>query len=254
MIERIDLNADLGESVGPKIIGDDDAMLDIVSSANVACGFHAGNPDVMARTMRSAARRGVGIGAHPGFADLEGFGRRRMDLPADSLSNLVCYQVGAAQGMAHAVGAKLKHLKLHGALSNMACEDKALAITCFRAALSVVPELVVVVLPATAQEFAAKEIGCPVACEIFSDRAYNDDATLIDRKEAGAVIHNPEVAASRVVEMVRAKSIIARSGKRIPTQIDTICVHGDTPDAVKLANVTRSALEDAGLSIVAFGC
>lgn len=252
MTSRVDLNADMGESFGPWVMGDDTALLDIVTSANIACGFHAGDPDVMARTMRAATHRGVGIGAHPGFADLQGFGRYRMSLPAESLGNLVRYQVAAARGMARAVGADLRHIKLHGALANMASENADLALTCYRAALSVAPELVVMVLAGTAQQAAVQELGCAAACEIFADRAYNDDATLVDRMLPGAIIHDPERAARRMVEMVQAGAIITESGKRIPTRIDTICLHGDTPEAVDIAATTRHALEAASIKVQRF--
>lgn len=252
MTRTVDLNADMGESFGHWTLGDDAALLDIVTSANIACGFHAGDPDVMARTMQAAARRDVGIGAHPGFADLQGFGRQRMSLPADSLTHLVQYQLGAAQAMARAAGAEVRHLKLHGALANMASEDRAMALTCYRAALSVAPEIIIMVLAGTAQQAAAAELGCRTACEIFADRAYNDDATLVDRSLPGAVIHDPDTAARRITEMVLAGEIIAASGKRIPTRIDTICLHGDTPGARDLAQATRRALEAAGITVARF--
>lgn len=252
MTVRVDLNADMGESFGPWVMGDDLALLDIVTSANIACGLHAGDPDVMSRTMRAASGKGVGIGAHPGFADLQGFGRRRMSLPGESLGNLVQYQIGAAQGMARAAGAEIRHLKLHGALANMASEDKATALTCYRAALSVAPDIVVMVLAGTAQEAAVRELGCDAACEIFADRAYNDDATLVDRSLPGAVIHDAARAASRIVKMIRAGAIITENGKHIPTRIDTVCLHGDTPKAVGIASCTRRALEAAGILVTRF--
>lgn len=252
MTGTVDLNADMGESFGPWVMGNDMALLDIVTSANIACGFHAGDPDVMARTMAAATARGVGIGAHPGFADLQGFGRNRMSVPGDSLGNLVRYQVAAAEGMARSVGGQLRHLKLHGALANMASEDKTMALTCYRAALSVAPDVIVMVLAGTAQEAAVRELGCAAACEIFADRAYNDDATLVDRGLPGAVIHDATRAAARMVEMVGQGAIITECGKRIPTRIDTICLHGDTPEAVDIARATRGALQDAGISVTCF--
>ncbi|MEO0831278.1 MAG: 5-oxoprolinase subunit PxpA [Pseudomonadota bacterium] len=252
MTERVDLNADMGESFGPWVMGNDMALLDVVTSVNIACGFHAGDPDVMARTMRAAFERGVGIGAHPGFADLQGFGRQRMSLPGESLGNLIGYQIGAAQAMARSVGAEVRHLKLHGALANMASEDKEMALTCYRAALSVAPNVIVMVLAGTAQEAAVRELGALAACEIFADRAYNDDATLVDRSLPGAVIHDVNRAATRMVEMVRAGAIITETGKHIPTRIDTICLHGDTPEALDIAKATRGAFEDAGILLGQF--
>jgi UPF0271 protein len=252
MTRTVDLNADMGESFGPWVMGNDAALLKIVTSANIACGFHAGDPDVMATTMRLAGENGVGIGAHPGFNDLQGFGRQRMTLPTDSLANLVRYQLGAAQGMACALGVELRHLKLHGALANMAAEDAAMAETCYRAALSVAPEITIMVLAGTAQQQAAQTLGCNTACEIFADRAYNDDATLVDRALPGAVIHDAQKAAARIVAMVQEGAIIAESGKRIPTRIDTICLHGDTAEAIDIARETRAALEAAGITLAKF--
>lgn len=246
---KVDLNSDMGEGFGPWPMGDDAALLKIVTSANVACGFHAGDPDVMARVMRLAVENGVGIGAHPGFPDLQGFGRRKMEVPQGTLANMIRYQVGAAQAMAASVGGRLRHIKLHGALANMAAEDEAMARVAYEAALGVQPDLVVMVLAATAQARAATALDCAVAHEIFADRAYEDDATLVDRRKPGAVIHDPERAAERMVEMVKAGAIIAESGKRIPTRIDTICLHGDTPEAVAIGRAVRAALEGAGVEV-----
>lgn len=252
MTRTVDLNADMGESFGAWTMGDDPALLEVVTSANIACGMHAGDWDVMAGTMRAAKANNVGIGAHPGFPDLQGFGRRRMHVPLDSLGNLVRYQLGAARGMAQVQGAQVRHLKLHGALANMASEDKAMARACYEAAPSVDPEIIIMVLAGTAQQAAATELGCKAACEIFADRAYNDDATLVDRSQPGAVIHDAEVAAKRMVDMVSAGAIITESGKHIPTRIDTICLHGDTAEAVQIAQATRRALEADGVTLRAF--
>lgn len=249
MMPKVDLNSDMGEGFGPWPMGDDAALLRVVTSANIACGFHAGDPDVMARTMRLAVENGVGIGAHPGFPDLQGFGRRKMEVPHPTLANMVRYQIGAAAAIAASVGGRLRHLKLHGALANMAAEDAAMARVCYEAALGVQPDLVVMVLAATEQERAAKSLGCAVAHEIFADRAYEDDATLVDRRKPGAVIHDPARAAARMVEMVQEGAIIAESGRRIPTRIDTICLHGDTPEAVEIARAVRAALEGAGVEV-----
>lgn len=249
MTRRIDLNADMGESFGPWVMGNDEALLDVITSANVACGYHAGDPDVMARTMAMAVEKGVGIGAHPGFPDLQGFGRHRRDMPHGTLANMVRYQVGAAQAMARSAGGSIRHLKLHGALANMASEDEAMARACYEAALSVQPDLVIMVIAQTAQQRAAETLGCAVAAEIFADRAYNDDATLVDRRKPGAMVHDAELAASRMVAMVREGAIITESGKRIPGAIDTICCHGDTPEAVAIAAAVRAALEADGVEL-----
>lgn len=246
---RVDLNADMGESFGPWRMGDDAALLRTVTSANIACGGHAGDADVMAATMALAHENGVGIGAHPGFMDLAGFGRNRMSVPRATLQNQIRYQVAASVGMARSVGAKVRHLKLHGALSNMASEDPVLARDLYEAALSVDPDLIVMILAATAHQQAVEELGCAWAGEIFADRAYNDDATLVDRSIKGAVIHDPVIAGIRMVQMVKAGAIITDSGKHIPAAIDTICLHGDTPTAVQIAGSVRTALEGAGVTV-----
>ena len=252
MTRSVDLNADMGESFGAWTMGDDAALLGVISSANIACGFHAGDPDVMARTMAGAVARGVGIGAHPGFADLQGFGRHRLQQPLDTTANAIRYQIGAAQAMARAAGGRVRHLKLHGALANMASEDESLARACYQAALSVDPDLIIMVLAATAQERAARALGCLWAGEIFADRAYNDDGTLVDRRLPGAVIHDPAVAGPRIRQMVEEGAIITESGARLPAAIDTICLHGDTPAAVDLARAVRGTLEQAGIAIRPF--
>ena len=248
----VDLNADMGESFGPWKMGDDAALLSIVTSANVACGGHAGDADVMAATMTLAHQNGVGIGAHPGFMDLAGFGRNRMSVPRETLQNQVRFQVGASLGMAKSVGAKVRHLKLHGAMANMASEDEKMARDLYEAALSVDPDLIIMVLAATAQQKAVEALGCAWAGEIFADRAYNDDATLVDRSLDGAVIHDEELAGARMVEMVKAGAIITQSGKHIPTRIDTICLHGDTAEAVQIAGSVRRQLEAAGITLAQF--
>ncbi|MGC6527628.1 MAG: LamB/YcsF family protein [Paracoccaceae bacterium] len=248
----VDLNADMGESFGPWVMGNDQALLDIVTSANVACGFHGGDPDVMLKTMRLAAQNGVGIGAHPGFHDLQGFGRHRLHIPIATLQNQIRYQIGAAQAMAKAAGTALRHVKLHGALSNMTCEDQDMARACYEAALSVAPDLIMMVLTASEQEKAVKALGCSWVGEIFADRAYNEDATLVDRKKAGAVIHDAKIAGPRIAQMVKEGAIITETGKRIPAKIDTICLHGDTPEALDIAKSVRSALESEGIILRAF--
>ncbi|AFO92527.1 5-oxoprolinase subunit PxpA [Phaeobacter inhibens] len=252
MSKTVDLNADMGESFGAWTMGDDAALLDVVSSANIACGFHAGDPDVMAATMARARDHGVGIGAHPGFDDLQGFGRRRMQVPQGTLANMIRYQLGAAQGMARAAGTKVRHLKLHGALSNMASVDHVMARACYEAALELDPDLIIMVLAATAMEEVVRELGCNWCGEIFADRAYNDDGTLVDRSLPGAVIHDPALAGPRILQMVQEGAIITESGARIPTAIDTICLHGDTPTAVELARAVRQSLSEGGIEVRAF--
>ena len=248
----VDLNADMGESFGPWVMGRDAELLEVITSANIACGFHAGDPDVMAQTMATAVARGTGIGAHPGFPDLQGFGRRKMQLSQDSLRNLVAYQFGAARAMAHAAGGEVRHLKLHGALANMCSADEAMARAAYEGALSVDPEIIVMVLAATAQQRAVEALGCHWAGEIFADRAYNDDATLVDRSQPGAVIHDAELAARRMVAMVQAGAIITESGKHISAAVDTICLHGDGKTALEIARHVRRALEAAGVTLEIF--
>ncbi len=248
----VDLNSDMGEGFGPWKMGDDVALLDVVTSANIACGFHAGDPDQMFSCMDNAVKNDVGIGAHPGFLDLQGFGRRRMNVPIETLKNWIRYQVGAAEAMAQAAGGNVRHVKLHGALSNMTSEDQAMARATYEAVLSVNPDTILMVLAATAQERAVKELGCLWAGEIFADRPYNDDATLVDRSLPGSVIHDPDIATARIVDMVKESAIISESGKRIETRIDTICLHGDEPSALALANGVRTGLESAGIQIKKF--
>ena len=249
---QVDLNSDMGEGFGPWPMGDDAGLLNIVTSANVACGFHAGDADTMARTMALAVENKVGIGAHPGFPDLQGFGRRQMQVPLPTLANMVRYQVGAAQAMARSVGGKVRHLKLHGALSNMACVDAEMARTCFEAALEVDPDIIIMGLAATKMQDVARDLGCKWAGEIFADRAYNPDGTLVDRRLPGAMIHDPTEAAMRIVQMVSEGAILAGDGQRLETRIDTICVHGDSAAAVALSRAVRKGLESAGVSVCAF--
>ena len=248
----IDLNADMGESYGSWRKGNDAALLSIVSSANVACGFHAGDPDVMMKTMTLAKNNSVGIGAHPGFADLQGFGRRRVQISMNTLQNQIRYQIGAANAIAAAAGTHLRHVKLHGALSNMTCEDPIMARSCYEAALSVAPNLSMMVLAATAQMEAVKELGCKWVAEIFADRVYNDDGTLVDRSSPSALIRDAKVAGPRIAQMIKEKAIITNSGKRIKTRIDTVCVHGDTPEAINIAKSVAYALKDAGIILRKF--
>ena len=249
MTRRVDLNADMGESFGPWTMGDDGALMEIITSANIACGFHAGDPDVMARTMRDAIAAGVSMGAHPGFADLKGFGRHRLPLPEQEIRNLLIYQIGAAQAMARACGGALRHVKMHGALSNMASEDRGLAEACFGTIHEIAPELTIVGLAGTVMEDAARAIGCRWAGEIFADRAYNPDATLVDRRLPGAMVRDAGIAGERIVAMLRAGAILPEEGAPIPTRIDTICVHGDTPEALALCRSVRAAVEAAGFEV-----
>lgn len=252
MKATIDLNADMGEGFGPWRMGDDAALLDLVSSANVACGFHAGDAATMARVMADAAARGVGIGAHPGLPDKQGFGRRNMALSPDEARAMVAYQLGAARGMAASVGAELRHLKLHGALANMAARDEALARACFQGALSVDPDIILLVMAGTAQARAAQALGARSAQEIFADRAYLPDGLLMPRGQKGAVLHDPQEISDRVLAMLEAGAVIAHDGTPVDLAMDSICLHGDTEAAVGIARHLRAALEQAGVRVRAF--
>lgn len=244
---RVDLNADLGEGAGA-----DAALCTVITSANICCGLHAGSAQETARVMRIAAARGVGLGAHPGFDDRAHFGRTRIALDETAITDLIAYQTGAAMALARANGLELRHFKLHGALANMAAENAALAEACFRAALQVAPDLRLMVPAATAQQAAAKTLDAPWAGEIYADRAYNPDATLVDRAKPGAVIEEAATAAARILEMLRARAIIATNGHRTPARIDTICLHGDSLDALKMARSLRAHLEAAGVVLARF--
>lgn len=249
---HIDLNADLGESFGSWVKGNDEALLDIISSANIACGFHAGDPDVMAKTIKLAKNRGVGIGAHPGFDDLVGFGRRRLNLPIETIQNQIRYQIGAIKAMVNAEGTTITHVKLHGALSNMCSENYELAKACYEAVMSVTKEVPIMALVKTKQQDAVENLKANWVGEIFADRSYNDDATLVDRSMPGAVIADPIAAGSRVAEMISRSAIITHTGKEIKTKIDTVCLHGDTPNAVNIAKEIKDALEKSGITITRF--
>lgn len=250
---KVDLNCDMGESFGAWNMGDDEAMFDLITSANVACGFHGGDSDVMLQTARMAKAKGVAIGAHPGFRDLQGFGRRPiLGMSASEIETLVAYQIGALQAIAAMAGHKVTHVKAHGALSNMACESDLIAGGIASAIKAVDASLVFVVLPLTALERAGEKAGLKLARELFADRAYEDDGSLVSRKKPGAVLHDPAEVGERVLRMVEQQSIICASGKVLPTSVDTICIHGDTPAAVSLARAVRARLDGAGIAVKPF--
>lgn len=248
----IDLNADLGEGFGPWKMGDDAAMLDVVTSANVACGFHAGDPDIMATTFALARARGVAVGAHVGFPDLAGFGRRPISMTASEIERAVAYQLGAAQALATLSGHRIAYVKAHGALANLAETDAAVADALARATRAVDPSLTLLAIALSEQTRAGARAGLRVAHEIFADRAYRDDATLQPRAQAGAVITDPETAIARVRQMLAEGALTTITGKRLPTPIDSICVHGDTAQAVEMARRLRAALEQDGFHLRPF--
>jgi UPF0271 protein len=249
---RIDLNCDMGESFGAWTMGDDAELMRTVTSANIACGAHAGDPAVMRRTVRLAREHGVAVGAHPGLPDLAGFGRREMRVSPDEVEGLVLYQLGALSAIARAEGVALAHVKPHGALYNMAARDGALADAIARAVHAFDPALVLFGLAGSLMLPAGEAAGLRVASEVFADRAYERDGSLASRRVTGAVIHDPDAVAARAVQMVREGRIVATNGQWIAVKADTICVHGDTPGAAGLARRVRSALEDAGVGVTAF--
>ncbi len=250
---RIDLNSDMGESFGAWKMGEDAAMLEIVTSANVACGFHGGDWNVMYETARIAKANGVAVGAHPGFNDLAGFGRRviRGDTMAE-VERMVAYQIGAMQAMATMAGHAVTHVKPHGSLGNLVNEEDDFALAIGRAIKAVDPRLIYVVMPGRNSERAAEKLGLPVAREFFADRTYDDNGQLTSRKKPGSVIHDAHAAASRVVKTLADGAITTVSGAKIPVKIDTICVHGDTPAAVAIARSVRAGLEAAGYTLKPF--
>jgi UPF0271 protein len=249
-MKTIDLNCDMGEGFGVYSLGDDEAMLDIVTSANIACGFHAGDPLVMAKTLEAAKARGVGVGAHPSFFDLWGFGRRPIlgQSPAE-VEKQIIYQIGALQALAHAQGLRLDHIKTHGSLGNMANEDIDLARAIARAIKAVDPFFIFVVMPGLPTERAGEEMGLRLAREIYADRAYADNGNLASRKLPGAVLHDAGEAAERILRIVESGEVTSISGKRIPVRADTVCVHGDTADAVNMARKVKARLKDAGYAV-----
>jgi 5-oxoprolinase (ATP-hydrolysing) subunit A len=248
---RIDLNSDLGESFGAWPMGQDEALMESITSANVACGFHAGDPGVMRQTLALAKDKGVAVGAHPGFPDLVGFGRREMKATAAEVHDLVLYQVAALAGMAAAQGLKLQHVKAHGALYNMACKERPLADAIARAVAAFDRSLILFGLPNSELVRAGAASGLTVAAEVFADRAYERDGSLTSRHKPGSVIHDEDAVVERAVRMVKQRDVVAVDGSVIALQADTICLHGDTPGAAALARVVRRGLESAGVVIAA---
>jgi UPF0271 protein len=246
---RIDLNSDLGESFGPWPMGQDAALMESISSANVACGFHAGDPGTMRATIALARTRGVAIGAHPGFPDLVGFGRREMKATPAEVEDFVLYQVSALAGMAAAQGARLQHVKAHGALYNLACRDRALADAIARAVAALDRSLILFGLPGSELLRAGDAAGLSVAAEVFADRAYDPDGSLTSRAKPGSVIHDTPSVVERAIRMVKEKQVIAVDGSTIALQADTICLHGDTPGAAEHARAVRAGLEAAGIAV-----
>ena len=248
---RIDLNSDLGESFGPWPMGQDAALMDSISSANIACGFHAGDPGAMRATIALAREKAVAIGAHPGFQDLVGFGRREIKASPSEVADLVLYQVSALAGMAAAQGVRLQHVKAHGALYNMACRDRALADAIAKAVASLDRTLVLFGLPKSELLRAGEAAGLKTAAEVFADRAYDPDGSLTSRSKSGSVIHDTTAVVQRAIRMVKDKQVVAVDGSTIQLQAETICLHGDTPGAAEHAGAVRKGLEAAGIQVKA---
>ena len=246
---QIDLNGDVGESFGAYEIGHDAALIPILTSANIACGFHAGDPGVMRATVALAREHGTAVGAHPGFPDLVGFGRREMKATPREVEDLVAYQIGALAAIAAAQGVRLAHVKPHGALYNMAARDVDLADAIARAIAAVDPSLKLFGLPASKSLDAAQRYNVQTVSEAFADRAYRRDGTLVPRTEPGAVIDDEEIVVTRAVAIARERMVIAVDGTRVPLAVQTICVHGDTPGAAVLASRIRKALGEAGIQV-----
>lgn len=248
----IDLNADLGESFGAWSMGDDAAMLDVVSSANVACGFHAGDPLVMQRTVAAAAERGVAVGAHVAYRDLAGFGRRFMDVaPAELIADILA-QLGALSAMCRLVGTEVTYVKPHGALYNAIVHHEAQAAAVVEAVRLFNPSLSVMCLPGSRVLELAGEAGLGTVAEAFADRAYTPEGTLVSRREPGSVLHDADEVATRMLTLATTGTVTAIDGTPVPVAADSICTHGDSPDAVAMARAVRARLEAAGVTIGAF--
>ena len=248
---KVDLNSDLGESFGAYTIGLDDQVLPLVTSANIACGFHASDPHVMAKTVGIAAANGVRIGAHPGFPDLVGFGRRRMTTKPGEVRDDILYQIGALDAFARVAGQKVRYVKPHGALYNMAEADLTLATEIVQAIHSYDPTMPIMSAYGSQMSVAAKAVGLPSMDEFFADRAYEEDGHLVSRSKPGAVLDDVEAAAARVVRAVKEGVVTAITGKDIPMHVDSVCVHGDSPQALAFVRRIREVLAASGIEITA---
>ena len=249
----IDLNSDVGESFGAYTIGHDTGLMKAITSANVAAGFHAGDPTVLRETIRMAKASGVAVGAHPGFPDLVGFGRRELNVTMQEAEDFVLYQVAAVAGVAAAEGVRLQHVKPHGALFNMAVRNKELSVAIARGVAAFDRSLILFGLPGSEILSAGRAAGLRVAAEVFADRAYEPDGQLASRRKPGAVIHDPDAVVVRAVRMVKEKTVVAIDGSVVSLDADTICVHGDTPGSDNLAVKIREGLQRAGVTVKAVG-
>jgi UPF0271 protein len=247
-MQTIDLNSDLGEGFGPWTMGDDAALLSVVSSANVACGGHAGDTETMYNTCRTAREHGVVIGAHPAYLDREGFGRRIIPMHPDEIGRMVVAQVGALAAVARLAGTDVRYVKPHGALGNLAAEDAAVAAGIIDAVRAAFPTLAILAISGTQLEVVARAAGVEVYSEIFADRAYQPNGLLVPRSQPGSVIHDAEHAAQRLISFVESGRMPVIGGEPIELAADSICVHGDTPGALQMAHHIRAQLIDAGLA------
>ncbi len=246
-MRKIDLNCDLGESFGAYTLGLDSVVMESITSANIACGWHAGDPQIMRETTRTAARKGVAIGAHPGYPDLMGFGRREMKITLDETYVYVLYQLGALSAFAKVEGLELQHIKPHGALYNQACKDEQLADAICRAAHDFSKDLIVLAPYNSAFRTAAQALGQPFAAEFFADRAYLADGSLMPRSRSGAVIHDPEEACCRVLQMATEGTVTCIDGTVLPMRCASVCVHGDNAEALATVQMIRQALTERGV-------
>ena len=249
MNKHVDLNSDLGESFGSYTMGMDERILELISSANIACGFHAGDPDVMHKTVQLALKNGVAIGAHPGFPDLVGFGRRTMATSPQEVYTMMVYQIGALNGFIKAEGGRMQHVKPHGALYNMAAKDKKLAEAIVESLYKVDPELVLFGLAGSEMIHAAKRIGIRAVEEVFADRTYQKDGSLTPRSQANSMISDDGLAIAQVLKMVQEKKVTSVDGDDISLQADTICVHGDGEHAILFAKKIKEKLEEANILV-----
>ena len=248
----MDLNSDLGEGYGRWALGDDSALLEVVTSANVACGFHAGDPATIDRTVRAAVERGVSVGAQVSYPDLAGFGRREMDVAPADLTADVLYQLGALEAFARAAGSRVRYVKPHGALYNRIARDPVQAAAVVEAVRRYDPALPLLTLPGSAAMDAARDAGVPAVAEGFADRAYTADGRLVSRRDPGAVLHDPDQVAARALVMATEHRVEAVDGSQVAVEVRSLCVHGDTPGAVDLARQVRAALERAGVTLEPF--
>ena len=250
---RVDLNSDIGESFGNYSLGMDEEVMKFITSANIACGWHAGDAMVMDKTVASAKKINIAIGAHPGFPDLIGFGRREMKVSCEEAKNYIKYQIGALWAFAKSYGIELQHVKIHGAFYNMAAKDAQMARAIAEAVYEVDKELILVGLAKSEMIKMGKDVGLKAANEVFADRAYNPDGTLVSRNIEGSVIHDKDEAISRVIRMVKSGRVTAVTGEDIDIQADTICVHGDNPSAVLFVQEIRKALEAENIKVAPIG-